>query len=37
MAKQRTENAPPAALLERYVFRSYESSAVLFRFDVCYV
>ena len=36
MAKQRTENAPPAAL-ERYVFRSYESSAVLFRFDVCYV
>ena len=36
MAKQRTENVPPAALWKD-TFRSYESSAVLFRFDVCYV
>ena len=37
MAKQRTENVPPAALWKDTFSDSYESSAVLFRFDVCYV
>ena len=37
MAKQRTENVPPAALWKDTFSDFIESSAVLFRFDVCYV